>query len=299
MSSQHYIANTADGITFSVDANLPPSEEEYELSEARENVETLLHDVTKLNKKYLTSSFEGQRFYYAGQDSLYQSFVRAYADHRPLILSPDMIWLIISQVFAQYVKDNAEELRDNLVNHQVGKLELVIESKQSLLSDQVDWPSVMDHISNLIKNNTKNNIADVILSDFSTTTSVERLASQITLMKVTEPYFVIRVVHMICGIPYITLKGTPTDWQLVYDKTMALAEYGLEEWIDRLKPILQQFVNASNGNVDRFFWQNVVKKRRPKQMVYQGCGYNKYATRFNGWFLNFFSVGNNFTLKLK
>lgn len=47
----------------------------------------------------------------------------AFSDHRMLTLSPDMIWLLIAQGFANHVNANAEKLRPRLVRHP-GKLEL-------------------------------------------------------------------------------------------------------------------------------------------------------------------------------
>ena len=42
---------------------------------------------------------------------------RAFADHRPLVLSPDAVWLTIAQGVAQHIRLHAEELRPLLVNH--------------------------------------------------------------------------------------------------------------------------------------------------------------------------------------
>jgi hypothetical protein len=50
----------------------------------------------------------------------------AYAGHRPLVLSPDMIWLQITQGFASHVDKNAEKLRYLFVNHS-GKEKLKID----------------------------------------------------------------------------------------------------------------------------------------------------------------------------
>ena len=41
----------------------------------------------------------------------------AYADHYPLVLSPDVIWLAIAQGFAMHVTANAERLRERFVRH--------------------------------------------------------------------------------------------------------------------------------------------------------------------------------------
>src|SRR5690349_296604 len=42
----------------------------------------------------------------------------AFAEHRPLVLSPDAIWLTIAQGVAQHVRQNAERLRSRLVRHE-------------------------------------------------------------------------------------------------------------------------------------------------------------------------------------
>jgi hypothetical protein len=42
---------------------------------------------------------------------------RAFQDHRPMVLSPDMLWLMVTQGFANHVNANAEKLRNRLVRH--------------------------------------------------------------------------------------------------------------------------------------------------------------------------------------
>ena len=70
------------------------------------------------------TSFEGQRMGYMGKDNFFKCFVQAYADHRPLVLSPDVVWLIISQGFSRYVNAHTEEMRGLLVFHE-GKKDLI------------------------------------------------------------------------------------------------------------------------------------------------------------------------------
>src|SRR5262245_10640476 len=41
----------------------------------------------------------------------------AFNDHRPLVIAPDHIWLLISQGFAAHVRVNAEALRHLFVEH--------------------------------------------------------------------------------------------------------------------------------------------------------------------------------------
>ena len=63
----------------------------------------------------------------------------------------------------------------------------------------------------------------------------------------------------ICGIPTITLRGTPDDWQRVADKVELLEPFDMPWWLEHLRPIAAQFVRASTGDVDRSHWQNICK----------------------------------------
>ena len=115
-------------------------------------------------------------------------------------IQPYMVWLVISQGFARYVNAHAEELRPKLVNHN-GKMDLAIMTNKDLLTEDVDWPSLIADFSSQINKYTKNGIAKTITSDFTTTGSVERVASQITLMESVKSYFEYIVYRIACGIP--------------------------------------------------------------------------------------------------
>jgi hypothetical protein len=49
-----------------------------------------------------------------------------------------------------------------------------------------------------------------MVCDFSTTGPVERVVSQVVLMDALRKYFTY-VIRTICGIPTVTLEGTPAD----------------------------------------------------------------------------------------
>src|ERR1035437_6900747 len=52
----------------------------------------------------------------------------AYADHRPISISPDMIWLLICQGFSNHVNSNIEELRNKFVKFD-GKKKLIVQTQ--------------------------------------------------------------------------------------------------------------------------------------------------------------------------
>ena len=108
-------------------------------------------------------------------------------------------------------------------------------------------------------------------ADFSTTGKTERMASQITLMSTVKAYFDYLVVVGVCGLPSITIEGTPDDWRKVLDKTRRLSVYGIEDWVDELEPILEEFVAASKGKPNVRFWQDIVKRDRIDEITRSSC----------------------------
>jgi hypothetical protein len=136
--------------------------------------------------------------------------------------------------------------------------------------------------------------------NFSTTGMVERMVSQIVLMDAVKPYFDYLEFLIGCGIPSVTLEGTPDDWKLLREKTRRLGEFGVSEWTDRLDPILEQFVAASQGMPDPDFWWDMAIKGRPRNFhlleVSGGCGSPVgEPTKFDGWFLEFIPFDANWS----
>jgi len=227
-----------------------------------------------------------------GFHPFFRGMYRAYAEHRPFVLSPDMIWLLISQGFAQHVNANSEKLRDRFVDFS-GKLTLVVEAGDVTLDDpDSPWEEIFPQFTKQIAEHTGEKLMNTLTSDFSTTTPVERIASQITIMEAMKSYFEYIVMAAGCGIPEITLKGTPEDWQRVLDKTKLLATYDLDWWTKELEPLLQQFVKASKGKIDKKFWAAMFK--------YHSQSGPYMPNIIDGWMVKFFPYdkkGNRNNLK--
>ena len=284
------LASAQKGVTFEVDKGLPAPKttilkyNDQDIAQKIVNISAIpkqLHRVVK-------TSFEGERLCYIADDNFYKCMVQAYADHHPLVLSPDIVWLIISQGVSRYVNAHAEEMRDLLVFHE-GKMELVVNSNNDILSPSGDWERLLNDFSTSIARNTKGELADLMIADFTTTGITERIASQVSLMDVVKKYFIYTNISAGCGIPSITLEGTPDDWQKVLDKVRSLKKYKLEKWASDLEDILMEFVKASKGKANKKFWKNIVKKRRVDQMKSEkGCLPSINSTYLDGWFLKFF-----------
>ena len=269
--------------TFVVDENLPAP---------KKNLSILSGDViankwARENKvsNPIAYSFKNDNFCNLGHDNFFRFMVEAYADHRPIALSPDIIWNLIAQGFCQHVNNNPEALRDRIVYHEKGKIKLTITTNEELHSPNVKWDELLDAFDKQIAESTKNNLADVMRGDFSTTDKTARIVSQMTLMSSVKAFFDYSVIYVKCGIPSITLEGTPEDWLKVRNKAIQLRKYDLDWWLIDLIPILNEFFQASQGNVHKAFWRNIVKKDRPEKFVGGGCSWGDRPTELDGWFL--------------
>ena len=201
----------------------------------------------------------------------------AYAKHYPLTISPDMIWLLITQGFATHINQHPEEMRGHFVDFKGKKLLNVNRPSFSKGDESNNWPGVFTEFGNLIEANTGPALLDLVTGDFSTTGPTEKIAFQITLMDAMKSYFTYSVTTM-CGIPEISLEGSVQDWEKIEAKTRELAQYDLGWWTEELLPILQEFTKAAAGQAKPEFWQSMYKWNEV------GSG-NPYIT---GWILKFF-----------
>ena len=308
------IAQSPGSITFEVDGNLQHIDYGYVLYDGEPLAERIFGECKSMEQQYaeygdqeykdslkyyhiIATSFANEHnLQYGGDSPFYGTLISAYAGHMSVTLSPDMVWLLISQGFARHVNAHAEELRPLLVSH-AGKMKLSVRSDDILYTKDADWPKLIGDFASKIDKYTKGDIAHIITADFSTTGPVERVAPQITLMESVKDYFDYVAWTVVCGIPSITLKGTPGDWQRVLEKTKKLSQYGLDEWVKELEPILTEFIRAAEGHPNQQFWQSIVKKVRVDEVRAPGhdCGDESEPTLFDGWFLKLFPDDNGKT----
>lgn len=182
-----------------------------------------------------------------------EAVYHAFFDHHPLMISPDAVWFCLAQGFAQHIARNAERLRHRFVRHE-GKAQLIVERRDFVLGQDNPWPEVFTTFSDQIAEHV-GKLRDLVVADFSTTGPIERAASEVALMDAFQPYFEYEVLFG-CGIPSITLTGTPDDWRSVRCRAAMLAEFELEWWTSALLPVLDEIVRTAEGRVDRSFWQS-------------------------------------------
>jgi hypothetical protein len=185
------------------------------------------------------------------------SLHRAFQQHRPICLSPDMVWLLLCQGVAHHVNANAEALRTRFVRHQ-GKALIEVRRDDFIKgSPENPWGEVIGEFSARVRDHI-GPTHDLFVPRFSTTTPTDRIVAEIVLLDAVQSYFEY-VLLTLCGIPAITLEGTVEDWQALADRAEAFAPFDLEWWLAPLRPILREFVAAARGDIRRAFWESIYK----------------------------------------
>ncbi|CAG8647264.1 6464_t:CDS:2, partial [Scutellospora calospora] len=197
----------------------------------------------------------------------------AYNYHKHLRLSPDDVWLTISQGVGRHINYNAEKFRNKFFNHQEKKLiSIYIDDIISETTLEGNWPEAVNRIvSKTDEFVEKIHLKELLECNFSTTTSSSLTASRIVLLDMVK-----------CGIPKITLEGRLEDWIKLQEKIVQLRKLnlGLTFWLDRLEPVIWNLVATYLGEIDEDFWSRIM---RIDEVFGSGGG-----TYITGWMLAFF-----------
>lgn len=200
----------------------------------------------------------------------------SFADHRPVVISPDMIWLLITQSFAIHIDQNPEKYRDLVVEFKGKKNIQVV--RNDFRKGKLDnpWQETFPVFSDSIKGHIGDSMHRALIPTFSTTGLAEKSAFEISLMDATSNYFEYDF-YTFCGIPYIVLQGEPSDWKWITDNLDFFSSYDLGFWVNRLRPIVNEIYQSSQGNHNLDFWKNIYK-------WHEASGGNI----INGWISDFF-----------
>ena len=227
-----------------------------------------------INKELHFTQSAQKELIYTRNNAFLESFQIAYDSHRPLTLSPDVVWLTIAQGFSVHMNENFKEL-ENIV-FKGDKPEVISCFVDNLEYDEKQWATLSSLLSKETAKYTKEDIHSLLIPSFSTTTTIESTVYQINLLESFEQAFTY-IGDTGCGIPRITLEGETKDWLWIYNNVDKLKKYGLEDWVDGLKPVLKEFVNASKGNINDLFWQDAYKN------AFEYMGFY-----ISGWVVKFF-----------
>ena len=295
---------TIESITFQVEKGLKPTDKLLYNS----NINYIFNNLFQKRKKELNRKGElvyvdrneplkiihhkfdtnATEFFNYEKKSLIAGLARAYGNHFPINVSPDMIWLLILQGYARFMDKYSELVREKYVNFK-GKKTLYINKLGTTMNmaTEKDWNDIIDECVEQISEHVGEETISNLQSDFTTTNDVTLLASQASIMSAMKNYFVYKGIMGICGISYITLEGTLEDWEKIKSKLIYLSKFALNWWTKHLIPIIDNIIktkkyyeknkNISGELID--FWKNMIKIKDKN---------GKYEPDiFNGWIIKF------------
>ena len=211
-------------------------------------------------------------------ESNYNSFLEsihlAYSSHKPLIISPDMIWLTITQGVSIHINNNFEKYKSKLFIKD--KPQDIRVRNDNLNNGPEAWEQLINSFSIESKKHVKTNFNNFFIPKFSTTTNIETTVFQTTMLETYEKGLMFTA-ESACGIPKITITGSVEDWKNIYSKIDTLDNFDLGYWKVELKPIIQEFINVKQGKVNTGFWQEIYKNSKFYAYSY-----------YSGWIIKFF-----------
>ncbi|XP_046864641.1 uncharacterized protein LOC124459160 [Xenia sp. Carnegie-2017] len=166
-----------------------------------------------------------------------------------------------------------------------GKKTLDVKVNSNNIYD-VNYTTFFDAMSCEISKNVKvPGYVDLISADFSSSTPVQKIVSQITLMSSLQEFFEYRM-HFLCGIPAVEMLGTEEDWRKLIGKLDALQnllkpikhELGIPlEWWKLAENIFKKLLATYCGEPDCEWWSKIVSKE----------GFGSGPRRYEEWIPQF------------
>ena len=222
------------------------------------------------------------------KSSLIQGLIYAYKNHYPITVTPDMIWILILQGFSRFMEKYAEQVREKFVNFE-GKKDLKIDrlGYSPYTSTKEVWDGIMKEFVEKIGKNVGQETIDNFECNFSTTTQVAQVTSQVSIMSAMKQYFTYKVLMAGCGISNITLEGSIQDWEKIKSKLEFLSTKGLEWYTQHLIPIINNIIETKKYYNDKGklsndlieFWKRMIRLKGKGEM------YDPHI--INGWIVNF------------
>ena len=197
---------------------------------------------------------------------------KAYAEHRPLALSPDAVWMLITQGSITHIAQNPAKFKQysEYLNSKSESFNGPVPSSKK------EWLKLLDKVAENAGTIQNPAIRDFCTTSFSTTDSNISQALKISQLSSRSEVFQFGLFSL-CGIPEIRLEGSVKDWQKIYEKLDGLESLGLNDWAQNLKPILKEFIEAASGQINKKFWNSFYKYNNE-------CGDGSIS----GWILSFF-----------
>lgn len=232
---------------------------------------------------------ENFKFFNDKKASLISGLIKAYKNHYPMVIFPDMIWMLILQTFSRFLDKYHELVRHRIVNFE-GKKELCVNRFElhPSTAQKEDWRGIFNEFTTKIGQNIGEDNLKILSSDFSTTNPCTLTTSQVSIMTGMKHYFEYSLLMGGCGVSKIELQGSLNDWKKILEKTKSLEKFGLGWWTKEIVPIIKQIIITKqyyyyHGRINseiKEFWKKIIRIKG------KGDLYDPHI--INGWIVKFF-----------
>jgi len=175
----------------------------------------------------------------------------AWANHKGIIMSPDIFWHIVSCETATHIKENASAYAGLFTTTPDKKQDIIVETTDSQLIP-------LDRIEDQLRMRVPTNI-DLFIPSFSTTNKNSYFAFVAAFADAMQVYY--NYSMYMCGIPNVQLLGTYEDWHKIETNVSAiknLLDKKTNKYFDGVLDILTSIIE----NKDRKFWKNIFSLER-------------------------------------
>ena len=218
--------------------------------------------------KIVSALGSDEEVYSAGADcGMFAAVFTAYSHHYRLRTSPDDWWFCVVKRVARAIDQNSSKasVRNMFVDHE-GKKDITVQVNDPTIYT-VDYNFLFDQIAEQLIGNLKvPEFVDGVTADFGTTSAVQKIVSQITLMYSVKQYFNFGMACG-CGIPALEMLGSEEDWMKLSSKLKVLRtllepienDLGLSsKWWDLVQKVFWNLQTTYRGNPDKDWWSHIM-----------------------------------------
>ncbi len=188
-------------------------------------------------------------------NSLLKATVLAFAYHLPLRLKPDHILYSILSGFNIWLNEMGGYKK-------ISKNHLIDSSKKNIkieIPPNPDWDKVVKNLGERLEDAiTNKDLLRIMKTSFTTTTQVTKQMKILTIASIMKNFATIEFTTL-CGIPYVTLEGTPQDWEsikVISTAILSISDGDLNWWIKDLNSSLDKMIETSKGRGSQDDWKN-------------------------------------------
>ena len=249
--------------------------------------------ILPVSKQVVTAVGSEEKIYSIGDCGLFAAVLTAYNNHWKLRTSPDDWWFCVIRRVSCAIDKNAnkESVRKMFVDHEGKKTIEVVVPDTSIYT--VDYSWFFDQISQGVQASIKvPEFVDGMTADFSTTTAVQKIVSQITMMTSVQEYFAFGM-KCGCGIPAVEMLGTEDDWSKLKSKLKVLRtllepiENDLNlpsEWWDVVEKVFSNLLATYQGSAVSEWWSHIMSY---ENVYSSGVIFVPGEYRYRGWITEF------------